>query len=326
MRSFLAKTAVIFIVVISLMLCLDAFITHRLHHSRASMLVGMNDVFFDSTNYDVVIMGSSRALVQYDTRILDTILNKNCYNLGIDGRGMISQIIKYIAYEKRHGRPKVIIHNIDCFLLDEDNGYEREQYLPYLFDKELFDAIYKREDFTIFDSIIPLIRYAGYEQMIREGLGLSNKMDKSGMYKGYRPNYSIWDGRMLEATVEVGFGCDPVVVSAFKRFLIDCRGKGIKLVFVYAPFFSGARCKMSDEKQKAMFDSFDRIAEEYQIPLLSWWDCPISEDTAYFYNATHLNADGAKLFTQELALSLDSMNLFERDDAAFKKDTIKDVE
>ena len=309
MRRFLIKAITVFIILFFLMCGLDTMITHRLHHSKASVFVGMNDVFFDSTHYDLLVMGSSRGLVQYDTRILDAVLNKNCYNLSINGRGVISQIIKYQAYEKRHGRPELIIQNIDCFLLDEDNGFEREQYLPYLFDKELFDMIKKRESLTVFDRIIPLIRYAGYEQLIKEGLGLPNKMEKREVFKGFIPHYSSWDGRKLDATDEVGFGFNPLAVSTFKSFLSECNEKGIKVLFVYAPFFSGARHKMSVENQKAMFDSFDCIAKDYRIPILSWWDCPISEDTTYFYNATHLNADGAALFTNKLAHCLDTIGL-----------------
>lgn len=309
MRRFLIKVISIVLVSLLLMWGLDWVITNNLHHSQADMLVGMNDVYFDSTYYDVVIMGSSRGWVQYDPRIMDDILEKNCYNLSVNGRGAISQIIKYQIYEKRHGCPRLIIQNIDCLLLSEDNRFEREQYLPYFFDKELFDMIKKREGFSVLDRLIPLIRYAGYEQMIKEGLGLPNKMIKSGVIKGYRPTYSAWDGRKLEATKEVGFGLDPLPVSVFKQFLGDCREKGIKVVFVYAPFYIGARHKMSAKNERAMFDFFEQLAKEYDLPILSWWDAPISEETDFFYNATHLNAKGAGIFTTELSYCLDTLGI-----------------
>lgn len=309
MKRFLINASVVFVVLFGVMILLDVWITHNLHHSKANVFQGMNDVFFDSTHYDVVVMGSSRGLVQYDTRILDTVFNKNCYNLSVNGRGVISQIIKYRVYEKRHGKPKVILQNIDNFLLEEDNGFEREQYLPYLFDKELFDMIKERESLTFFDRLLPLVRYAGYEQMIKEGLGMKNKLIKTKMFNGYWPRYENWDGHMLNTIEEVGFSYNPVAVTAFKHFLSECNEKGIKVVFVYSPLYSGARCKMSDETKKVMFESFDQMAREFQIPILSWWDCSISEDTAYFYNATHLNADGAAHFTNELAHCMDKIGL-----------------
>ena len=311
MRRFLIKTSVLLVLLLGVMYLLDRWITQNLHHSNADMLIGMNDVYFDSTCYDVVVMGSSRGWVQYDPRVLDSVLNINCYNLSVNGRGIISQIIKYRIYERRHGCPKMIIQNIDCFLLAEDNGFEREQYLPYFFDKELFNMIKKREGFSSFDRIVPLIRYAGYEQMIKEGLRLPNKLLKTGVIKGYRPTCAAWNGQKLKAIKEVGFGMDPVAVSVFEQFLGECREKGVKVIFVYAPFYSGARLKMSIENQRAMIDSFEQIAWKNNVPVFSWWDAPISEDTTFFYNATHLNANGAALFTNELAHCLDTSGLLQ---------------
>ena len=260
MKRFLINTFVVFVALFGVMSLLDAWITYNLHHSKANVFQGMNDVFFDSTYYDLVIMGSSRGLFQYDTRVLDSVLNIQSYNAGINGRGIISQIIKYRMYEKRHGTPKVIVQNIDCFLLAEDNGFEREQYLPYFFDKELFEMIKQRE----------------------EGLGLSNKLPESKTYHGYSPSFASWDGTKLERTKEVGFSKDPEPVAEFRNYLRECRDKGIKVVFVYAPFFSGAQEKMSDNTLKDMKNLFEKLGEEYNVPILSWWESPICCDTNFF--------------------------------------------
>ena len=310
MKRFLINISIVFVVLLGIMSLLDIWITHNLHHSKANVFQGMSDVFFDSTYYDVLIMGSSRGLFQYDTRVLDSILHVKSYNAGINGRGIISQIIKYRVYEKRHGVPKVIIQNIDCFLLAEDNGFEREQYLPYFFDKEMFEMVKKREGFSELERFIPLIRYAGYEQVIKEGLGLSNKLPKSKLYNGYSPSSASWDGTKLEKTKEVGFSKDLEAVVGFCKYLRECHDKGVIVVLCYAPLYSGARNKMSSENQKAMFDTFDSIAKNNSIPVVSWWNSSISEDTVFFYNATHLNVIGAKLFTKELAFVLDSLDLF----------------
>ena len=311
MKKFLIKSSIIVVILLAVMFVMDRLITYNLHHSDANMLKGMNDIFFDSTHYDVVVMGSSRGLVQYDTRVLDTILNKNCYNLSVNGRGIISQVIKYRCFEKQHGRPEIIIQNIDCFLLEEDNGFEKEQYISFFFDEDLFEMVKSRENFSDVERYIPLIRYAGYVQMIKEGLGMKNKMIKTEMYKGYEPRYQIWDGKKLSLIDEVGFGYNPVAVTEFKHFLKECNEKGIKVVFVYSPLYSEARRKMSDESNKFMLESFECLAKDFHIPILSWWDCPISEDTAFFYNATHLNASGAAIFTYELAHCLDTIGLFD---------------
>ena len=310
MRRFLVKTSVVFVIMLIMMYLLDVIITNRLHHSDANMIKGMNECFFDSTNYEVVVVGSSRGLVQYNTRVLDSMLSVNSFNSSVNGRGMISQIIKYRIFEKRHGKPKVIIQNIDCFEMGVDNGFEREQYLPYFFDKELFEMVKERENFTVAERVVPLIRYAGYEQMIKEGLGIPNKMEKSEMYKGYKPSItSSWDGKGLASIEEISFNNHPKAHALFDEYLMECRSKDIIIVFVYAPLYSGAQQKITPEGLQEMYSTFESFSEIYDIPVLSWWDSPICSDTANFYNATHLNANGAKTFTEELARCLDSLGV-----------------
>ena len=311
MKKFFIKSMIVFIVLMIAMCLLDIIITNKLHQSKANMIKGMNEAFFDSTNYDVVVMGSSRGLVQYDTRILDSILHVNSYNASIDGRFIISQIIKYRVFEKRHGKPKMIIQNIDCFTLVEDNGYEREQYLPYFFDKELFEMINEREGFSKAERIVPLIRYAGYTQMVMEGLGIPNKMKKTEVFKGYAPRFDNWDGRGLKSVKEIGISNHPKAKFLFNEYLKECRNKGIIIVFVYAPLYSGAIQKINKDGLKEMYKTFELFSELYNIPILSWWDSPICNDTANFHNATHLNACGAKKFSEELAQAIDSLGIIQ---------------
>jgi hypothetical protein len=52
---------------------------------------------------------------------------------------------------------------------------------------------------------------------------------------------------------------------------------------------------------------YDSIACEFHIPILDYSDIPMCYDTAYFYNATHLNKTGAELFTTKLAHDIDSI-------------------
>ena len=312
MKKFLKKLIIVSVIMLIIMNLLDMMITNNLHQSKATMIKGMNEVYFDSSNYDVVVMGGSRALVQYDTRVLDSMLNVNSYNAGVNGRGVISQIIKYRVFEKRHGKPKIILQTIDCFALGEDNRFEREQYLPFFFDKELFGMIKEREGYSEAERIIPLIRYAGYEQMIMEGLGIPNKMPKSEMYKGYRPRNNSWDGKGLANVKEIGFTNHPNAYSLFNEYLNDCYNKGIIVVFVYTPLYYRAQQKINRNSMKEMYKVFESFSELYNIPILSWWDSPICNDTANFYNATHLNASGAKKFSEELAQSIDSLGLLKQ--------------
>ena len=56
---------------------------------------------------------------------------------------------------------------------------------------------------------------------------------------------------------------------------------------------------------------FFRIINTYS-PILNYTYDPISYDTNFFYNATHLNKTGAELFTRKLAHDIDSLQLLKR--------------
>lgn len=309
MRRFLIKSTLVFTIMLIVMLLLDVLITNNLHHSKANLIRGINDAYFDSTNYDIVVLGSSRGLRHFDTRVLDSMLDVNSYNQGITGRGIVSQITKYVIFEKHHGVPKVIIQNIDYCTLKIDDGLYKEQYLPYLYDKSLFNATRKYEKFRYVDRYIPLIRYAGYEQMIKEGLGLKSKMHSDTWYKGFMPMFAKWNGKVFETVDRIDFSSCDESISIFREHLEKCKENGVQIIFVYSPLYIGAQLKMDENNKKEMYNTFANIAREFDIPIVSWLDSPICEDTFYFYNATHLNAIGAKKFTQELSLCIDSLSL-----------------
>lgn len=58
-----------------------------------------------------------------------------------------------------------------------------------------------------------------------------------------------------------------------------------------------------------MLALYKGIADRHNCPFLDYTNDPICYDTLNFYNAMHLNAHGANLFSAELAHDLDSLGL-----------------
>ena len=56
-----------------------------------------NQIYTDTTNYDLIIAGNSRAYVQYDPIIVDSICHINSYNLGNNVNVCQKKITKIIA-------------------------------------------------------------------------------------------------------------------------------------------------------------------------------------------------------------------------------------
>ncbi len=262
------------------------------------MYVGWNDIYNDTTCYDIVINGSSRAWVQYDPHILDSILHLNTYNLGFDGSGINRQIVKYHKYCENHGQPKYILQNIDILTMSNTFGYQREQFFPFFFyDKDLLREVDEYEYFTFAEKYIPYCRYMGID------IHLSN----DSLYKGYKGQDMEWNGTMFEQLDTINVAADTAMLRLFDDFLTEQAHLGTQVILVYSPIYHGVIDKCPDiDKMYAMYAA---LAAKHHLPILNYIDIPLCTDTTYFYNATHLNRQGAEIFTTRLAQDLDSMGI-----------------
>lgn len=300
MKRFLIKLGITAVVLLSVAWGLDLIITHNLRHSDARMFSTYNAIYSDTLRCDAIVMGSSRGQVQYDVHILDSITRLNCYNLSVDGRCIDAEVVIYNAYRHHAPKPRIIIQNIDWGTLQMSNGYEREQYTPFLNKDDLFEQTRRTEGFTLADRWLPLVRYAGYRNVIFEGLGLPAKMARPKMYKGYVPREDIWDGSAFRQIDTLGFTCNPEAVDIFDRYLAQCKEDNIHVVMVYAPFYIGATHKMGSAID-SMFLLYQSFADRYDCDILNYTYDSICYGTLNFYNASHLNHHGAELFSTKLA-------------------------
>ncbi len=272
----------------------DIYVSDNLRHSEERKYAAWNGIYNDTTCYDMVINGSSRAWVQYDPHILDSILHLNTYNLGIDGSGINRQMTKYRKYCELHGQPKYLLQNIDIFTMANTIGYEREQFFPYFFyDRDLMRQTDEYEHFTFAEKYIPYCRYMGLDMLHLD----------DGLYKGYRGQDKVWDGTMFSQmdTVEVLLNTN--MLRLFDDFLTEQARLGTQVVLVYSPIYHGVIDKCPDIDR--MYTMYDTLAAKHHLTILNYMEMPLCYDTAYFYNATHLNRQGAEIFTARLAQDID---------------------
>ena len=295
------------LVLLSLATILDMAISSSLRNNENRMYAGWNAIYNDTTNYDLVVLGNSRALVQYDPHKLDTVLGINSFNLGIDGSAINRQIIKYTKYVSMHKSPKCIIQNIDLATMDTTYGYEREQFFSYFFyDRDFIQTVDKYEKFSFFEKWVPSYRYIGYKEVLLEAFFRDNtKHYFDFLVKGYKGHDLSWDGSALNSLDSVVCSCNPNALKEFTGFLTNVVESGTKVIFVYAPVYYKVVEKMTNKDE--MYQMYQDLASQFDIPILDYTDMSICYDTTYFYNGTHLNRTGAEIFTTKLAQDLDSL-------------------
>lgn len=252
---------------------------------------------------NLAIMGSSRAWVQISPKILDSILHVNSFNLGIDGCNADMQILKYNnAYRANGCTPKYIIYCIDNYTLGKWNGYCKEKYSCLFSNDLLSKQIIMRNDgiFSFSEKYLPCCKYSFHM--------FTKLIPYSSLYKGYEGQSDKWDGTELEKIDSITFDTDSIVVNMFDNYLQERKNEGVKVIFVYPPYYIGAIQKFNSIG--SMFSFYNEIAKRHNIPILNYTYDKLSYDTAYFYNALHLNKTGAELFTTKLAHDLDSLKYF----------------
>lgn len=303
MKKFIAKLSIYLILIFVVSIPIDMIISNRLMCSNYFIYKHWNDIFFNKLCNDVVINGSSRAWVQYNPAILDSILHIDSYNLGIDGSPINRQIIKYNTYCRvQNHTPHYLIQNIDFMTIESCFGYQKEQFSPYFhYDKVLIKEVDKYENFNFFEKYLPLYRY--------HGLNLSNifNKDENILYKGFHGYDKVWDGRVYNNQKSIKYYQNPESLKLFVDFLSNVKSHGTKIIFVYAPIYIGATNKI--ENLEGLYKMFDTIAIKYDIPILDYNYDSICYDTSCFYNAMHLNKKGSELFSIKLAHDIDSLNL-----------------
>lgn len=295
MKKFVSRVLVFTVASFCLLFLMDGLVSCRLKRSSNRVYASWHDLMQGRITSDIIILGNSRAWVQYSPAILDSILHCDSYNLGIDGSCMNRQITKYDIYRQYNQTPRMVLLNIDFFSFGFTQGYESYQYYPFFYDSIVREKIFPQEHFSWAERWCPFYRYTH--------LGLGNiPYDDRPLDKGFHAVDLPWDGSLLDEITPIDIAFDERTLEMLNSFLKQAREEKIQVILVYAPVFYKAKDLFRNNDEFEIF--LERIRKGYSLPILRYDDSPICLDTAFFYNATHLNKKGAELFSKQLALDL----------------------
>ncbi len=312
MIRFLKNLFLFTLLVVISALVIDIMVSNGLRKTQRGHFYTMNALMRESMDADVVILGNSRASCSYNPQILDNALNVNSRNLGVSGQPFGVSYLRWQLYKRNNKNPRLLIINIDYAELElVSNGYEREQYYPYMRDS-LVKPYLDLFGFSWADKHIPLYRYRGDYKLM--GIGLSEFFnlhhDTKGDYvKGFSNKYSEWHGERISEMVNHGIihdSCNPDAVRLLESLLKQESADSVKMVFVYAPIYELLKQNLEESCSRS---EYQKLSNQFSIPVLDFTDMWICSDTSYFHDANHLNAQGAGIFSRDLASAIDSLGL-----------------
>lgn len=240
---------------------------------------------------DIVILGSSRANHHYVPQILTDSLHLSCVNLGEDGRGILYNYPQAHILLSKPNIPKIIIY--EFFRHDWAVGVgDNILPLPLIYGKnDAVDEIIAKISPNIANCINIFQSYK-YNSNIHKTL-LSSK-ETSSSNQGWNPLYgNKKDGNEVK-TLDDREQIDKYKVEVFRRFVSECKEKGIILIAVSSPIYGIC----SDVETTLV----EKLFIKEGIPYWNYQE--ETYDTNLFLDNGHMNDKGALWFSSLFASKL----------------------
>ena len=312
MRRFVKKIIYHFLILLITALLLDFIISSRLKiHDQFAYGESYiwNEIYQGKVNRDILIYGSSRAWVHFDPKIIQDSLRMSTYNLGIDGHNFWLQYFRHKALIKNNVKPKVIILSVGIFTLNRRSDlYNMNQFLPYIYYEDVYHYTSVYKGFTIFDYILPLYRYIGKRDVLRQAFYYNKgRQSKQENYRidGFRGMNREWNHDLENAKQKLAsftLNMHEPSIKLMELFFEECNDLGIEVVMVYSPEYIEGQYFV--ENRSEIMETFSNLSETYNFHFLDYSNDEISKDKILFYNSMHLNAIGAERFTTKFVSDL----------------------
>lgn len=250
---------------------------------------------------ECLVFGSSRANHHYVPHIIEDSLGLTCFNAGVDGNGIIFSYGTLRMITNRYS-PQLIIYDVSGFdIFEDDNMKYLDLLKPYYYESGID---------SIFWSVEPRTRL-----MMCSGFYRYNTTCIRVLGDYLHPMYTSPDGfvplkKVMDYDPEFDEtsekGVDSLKIHFFKEFILLAKEKGITLVCCVSPSYLGTQ---SDVKYSPVKD----LCEQYDVPFIYDGDDEIiSINKLFFSDRTHLNANGATLYTDRLMKEILDLGLMEK--------------
>ena len=303
-----ARISAFLMIIALLSLGVDEMISAGLRKINTSSFGVSNSIVGGKINADILIAGSSRALNHYDPREIHRITGHRSYNIGLNGSQTDIQLARVRMYLAHNRKPKLLILNLDLFSFQVTHGeiYDPGQYIPYLNEKHLYDALSAINPAMWKSKVIPLYGYVVEDLRLTWIKGLRSHFDLNPTedhFFGFNPRYSAWTGDFQRYRESNGSGVQVAIerkgIEEIDDLVKLCHDQEIQLVFVYSPEYLEMQAMTNNRRE--LFERFVELNRQTGTPFWDYSDSAISASRGNFYNSQHLNAGGAAIFSAELA-------------------------
>jgi hypothetical protein len=310
-RGGVKRLLTFFVLLVVIFYAADLAISTGLRGIKTSQFGVMNQIVDGQLNAEILITGSSRAFTHYDPRIIRQVTGRSAFNIGLNGSQTDMQLALLKTYLKHNKKPDLVIHNLDSFAFVTTHGgvYDPGQYLPYLKERDIYDALYRIDPKIWKSRYLPLYGYAVEDLRFTWMLGIGNLVGaapEETLFFGFQPRHMQWTGEFEKyraVNVDgVVIDIETAGIEAFTDLIKVCRDEGVPVLMVYSPVYH--EMTTLERNKDVIWEHFKEIGERFHAQTWDYRNSSISQTKDYFYNSHHLNAQGAALFSTDLSSRL----------------------
>jgi hypothetical protein len=305
MKIFLINMIAFSVILMLSLIFLDIAVSKGLRQNESKLFSTITKVYQGKINSDLIISGSSKAFVQIDPQIIDSIVGINSYNLGLDGTPFIPQKALYELYREHNVKPKIIIQVVSNGTLRSlESGFLNSiKFAPYFDIPVVKNHMKLTSEFSYLDEF-PMLKYssAPFEVIIGVLSYFNINLFKYNNNQGFSPVNKDWliDGTTLledsNTKIQSFTSLNDTSCKLFEEFLARCKEEDVIVFLVYPPIYA------NDFKRIENIKYFNQLAKKHGATFLDYSrDSSLSFNKEIFYNSQHLNTKGAKIFTNKLA-------------------------
>ena len=284
------KQFIVFIGKILLVLLLSAFALDFIYTTVFGQSETRNKVenviHLKPQNYDVIILGTSRANNHFVSELFEKEGLKT-FNYGMSGSHLFETSLLLKLMVKRGWKIKNVIVETDLNLSNEkrdDGTFGR--FMPFMHQSKTITTHFKNEADFMELYYVPFYRYLKFDEKIGFRAWyktLINEPTNLMQYQGYYPL-----GKNPKANMKNNIeNLKPLHNRYFEEIKQICEANSINLIAVTTPMCSNVKGMEYFKKVKALYPEI----KEYEH---------LVEGDQYFSSCGHLNDKGARLFTTKI--------------------------
>lgn len=268
----------------------------------------LKEIISGSAKIDLLFIGSSRTFYHVNPRIIDSTLQLNSFNAGIDGARLLEMDMVLRCFLAVHEKPSCVVLDISTSSFDISRNpiFNPNIYYPFLGDSIVYNSLspYKRVGLM---KAFPFLAVAEWDDILKAG-ALKGVFGKT---QPLAPNYKgfLESGRdtmrlpFKRTFLKTDYAIRPEGKRLLDEIIMICRNNDIKLFFTYAPISILDDSKINPD----FFPTLTEITTLNNIPFLNYSHLELSNNHKLFRDEHHLNSYGAAIYSRKLAEDLKTL-------------------